>query len=100
MTGRVGHFTTVDNAADASWFIAFTDRVNATPVSLEVRQAMIDALRPLTGRRVLDIGCGPGENARELASHAGPSGTVVGADVSEAMLAEARRRGGPVEFTH
>ena len=52
-------------------------------------------LAPATGERILDIGCGCGETTLELAAHVGPSGAVVGADISEPMLDVARRREPP-----
>jgi ubiquinone/menaquinone biosynthesis C-methylase UbiE len=98
MSGSVGHFTTVDDTADASWFINFTDTANALPDYGGIRRSLISALGPLAGREVLDVGCGPGDDTREIAALVGPTGRVVGADLSEAMLAEARRRGGAIEF--
>jgi SAM-dependent methyltransferase len=44
-----------------------------------------------TGHRVLDVGCGTGIVARLAAERAGPSGSVVGLDLNEAMLQVARR---------
>jgi trans-aconitate methyltransferase len=46
------------------------------------------------GRRILDVGCGLGDDAAALAGRVAPGGTVVGVDGSQAMLAEARRRHG------
>ena len=98
MSVFAGQYTTVDETEDASWFIRFSDSVNANPGVREVRQSLITQLGPLEGQHVLDVGCGPGDDTRELATLVGPSGRVVGVDLSETMLAEARRRGGPVEF--
>ncbi|MDF1721299.1 MAG: class I SAM-dependent methyltransferase [Minwuia sp.] len=44
------------------------------------------------GERVLDIGCGCGATSHALAAHVGPSGQVVGVDVSRPMLDVARGR--------
>ncbi|HYQ62245.1 methyltransferase domain-containing protein [Actinophytocola sp.] len=98
MSVFAGQYTAVDDTEDASWFISFSDSVNAIPEYHGVRQSLIEQLGSLAGRHVLDVGCGPGDDTRELASLAGPAGRVVGVDLSETMLAEARRRGGPVEF--
>lgn len=54
---------------------AFADRVE--------RQAILGLLRPVTGERMLDVGCGTGRYARALA---GRGVDVVGADPSGAML--------------
>ncbi len=41
------------------------------------------------GQRVLDVGCGPGTLTVDLARHVGPTGEVVGVDLSESVIAEA-----------
>ncbi len=51
-----------------------------------------DAARIQPGERVLDVACGTGTLAREVASRTGPEGMVSGLDPSLAMLATARRR--------
>jgi len=49
------------------------------------------ALAPRSGESVLDIGCGGGDTALELARLVAPDGQVVGISVSAAVLAIARR---------
>jgi SAM-dependent methyltransferase len=49
------------------------------------------ALAPRPGESVLDIGCGGGETALALARAVAPDGTVVGIDLSTAVLAFAER---------
>ncbi len=55
-------------------------------------QAAVDAADPQPGERLIDVGCGCGTTTLELARRVGPSGRVLGVDVSRPMLAEARRR--------
>ena len=53
------------------------------------------------GEHVMDIGCGCGGTSIDLAHSVGPSGRVLGLDVSEAMLMRARERtprDAPIEF--
>jgi demethylmenaquinone methyltransferase/2-methoxy-6-polyprenyl-1,4-benzoquinol methylase len=54
------------------------------------------------GDRVLDVACGTGDLALELAGRVGPAGEVVGCDFSEQMLALAREKaqaaGAPIRF--
>lgn len=52
----------------------------------------MDALRLEPGQRVLDIGCGSGATTLELARRVGPGGSVVGVDISAAMLEPAREQ--------
>src|ERR1700742_3549224 len=51
---------------------------------------LIDAADPLPGERVLDVGCGTGVVARQVASRVGATGKVTGLDVNPNMLAVAR----------
>jgi ubiquinone/menaquinone biosynthesis C-methylase UbiE len=102
MLGNVGEFTAVDTTEDSSWFVRFMDFANGLPEYVAVREAMAAALGDLNSATVLEVGCGTGDDARELAALVGPAGRVVGTDLSEAMIAEARRRGTstdlPAEF--
>src|SRR3979411_175160 len=54
------------------------------------RRALV-GLAPQPGENVLDIGCGGGETALDLARAVAPGGTVVGIDPSAAVLAFAQR---------
>jgi demethylmenaquinone methyltransferase/2-methoxy-6-polyprenyl-1,4-benzoquinol methylase len=60
------------------------------------RAADLAALGP--GDRALDVACGTGDLAVELARRVGPAGTVVGSDFSEAMLERARAKSTAVEW--
>lgn len=57
-----------------------------------------DAAQIQPGQRVLDVGCGTGILAREIASRIGSTGRVVGIDPSPGMLALAKERGPSVEW--
>jgi ubiquinone/menaquinone biosynthesis C-methylase UbiE len=56
------------------------------------RREAIQALNLKRGDTVVDIGCGTGLNFRLLQEAIGPEGQIIGVDLSEAMLAEARER--------
>jgi SAM-dependent methyltransferase len=57
-----------------------------------VGQALLARAAFKPGERVLDIGCGGGDNTRSIAVAVAPSGYVLGLDVSPALIAEAQRR--------
>ena len=59
----------------------------------------MDMLNVSAGDRVLDVGCGPGNSTRPLASQAG-DGVVVGIDASNSMLETAVKRGGGSNLTY
>ena len=66
-----------------------------------VNAVALAAARVSAGERVIDIGCGCGDTSIALVGQVGPSGHVLGLDVSNQMLERARERapqGAPVEF--
>jgi demethylmenaquinone methyltransferase/2-methoxy-6-polyprenyl-1,4-benzoquinol methylase len=60
------------------------------------RAADLAAVGP--GDRALDVACGTGDLAIELARRIGPAGTVVGSDFSEVMLERARQKSSAVTW--
>jgi len=60
----------------------------------EFRREGYDLLRLRSGSAVLDVGCGAGEVCVELAARVGAQGRVAGVDLSEAMVASARKAAG------
>ena len=68
------------------------EAVYGTDDVVEQRRAVMAALAPQPGERALDLGCGPGLLACELARAVGPGGHVLGLDASPSMLAMAARR--------
>jgi ubiquinone/menaquinone biosynthesis C-methylase UbiE len=82
----------------------FLDAENRKPETQAAKQRGLARLALQPGQRVLDVGCGPGDDARMLASLVGPGGRVVGIDVDPMMLEEAERRSAaqaplaPIEF--
>ncbi len=58
----------------------------------DIAVAVLALADPKPGERVLDIGCGNGSTTLMLAEAVGPSGDVMGVDISQPMLAIARGR--------
>jgi len=56
------------------------------------RERAADRAELAPGDAAVDVCCGTGDLALELAGRVGPGGTVVGCDFSEAMLERARRK--------
>jgi ubiquinone/menaquinone biosynthesis C-methylase UbiE len=52
------------------------------------------------GQRVLDVACGTGVLTREVANRIGSSGSVVGLDMNQGMLAVARKKSPDIEWCH
>jgi ubiquinone/menaquinone biosynthesis C-methylase UbiE len=92
LPATVERFTRIDNAANPKFFVRFVDLANGIASVQACKCRMAALLEPGSGQRILDLGCGAGDDARALARLVAPGGRVVGVDNSEAMLAEARRR--------
>lgn len=61
----------------------------------EVGDATMKAANPKKGETVLDVGCGAGTTTFALADLVGPSGKVIGVDISEALIKYACERNQP-----
>jgi ubiquinone/menaquinone biosynthesis C-methylase UbiE len=59
---------------------------------LPAQTTMLEMAASVPGARVLDVACGTGLVTLRAAPLAGPKGSVVGADISEQMVAAARER--------
>ena len=69
---------------------ALSDRTDAQLDDLG--RAAMARLAPAQGERALDVGCGAGQSTLQLADLVGPSGHVVGVDISGPLLGAARDR--------
>lgn len=93
-------FSEVDQTGNAASFISYLDE--ATNQFKVLKNSTHSLLRPRPNERVLDVGCGSGDDVRELAAMVAPNGCAVGVDKSKSMIEEACRRakgcGLPVQF--
>ncbi len=96
-------FSHVDRTESPDQFLHFLDAINSwTFFSDEQKPRSLELLAVQPGQHLLDVGCGLGDVTRLLGRRVGPSGRVVGLDLSDRLIAEARRRtresDGSVEF--
>src|SRR5256885_14167973 len=75
----------------------FADEFDTHFRSIWARFLATDLIAPAD--RVLDIGCGSGQSTRDAARLA-RDGSALGVDLSESMLAEARRRASTEDLTN
>jgi ubiquinone/menaquinone biosynthesis C-methylase UbiE len=61
-------------------------------VARSSHEVLMDEIRPLKGKTVLDVGCGNGNTALAIAKEVSPNGKVVGIDLSPEGIAEAKRK--------
>jgi SAM-dependent methyltransferase len=87
-----------DNAAQIAYW---NDRAGETWTTFQERldalfepltALALDAAAPASGEHVIDIGCGCGATVLALADRVGPTGHILGVDVSQPMSARARQR--------
>ena len=83
-------FSDVDATGEAFTYVTYLEGADSRLRGLSRERYALLELHP--GNRVIDVGCGLGHNARELAWLVGPQGRVAALDASEAMVAEARKR--------
>lgn len=60
------------------------------------RWAVIEAVKPRPGMRILDLACGPGTLALQMARELRGEGEVIGIDLAAGMLELARKHAGPL----
>lgn len=94
---EIGGFTQVDQAVEPGAFVNFLRTVSASSVIQRYKRQTLAILDPRLGDHVLDVGCGLGDDARELARLVGPLGHIIGVDASAEMIDEARRRAQDVD---
>jgi ubiquinone/menaquinone biosynthesis C-methylase UbiE len=99
---EITRWTAVDETPSPRAFIEYLDVVSSVTGIQRIKQQTFDRLQVREGDHLLDVGCGAGDDVRELAQLVGNTGRVVGFDVSARMIEEARLRSSglnlPIEF--
>src|SRR5690348_15062672 len=85
-------FSNIDAATNPTEFVRFMDDANSMEFFRSAKERTYTLLALQAGNRVLDVGCGTGDDVRALARIVGPTGRVVGVDSSQTMIEAARRR--------
>jgi ubiquinone/menaquinone biosynthesis C-methylase UbiE len=89
-------FQSVDCASDFARFSGCLDLIDSLPFFAECKRESYGLLGAAPGRRILEVGCGLGDDAASLAKLAAPGGSVVAIDGSQTMIETARGRHGDV----
>ena len=89
-------FQSVDHAADFEVFSNCLTLIDSLPFFVECKRESYDLLGATPGHRILEVGCGLGDDAAALARRVAPGGSVVAVDGSQAMVDAARKRHGDV----
>jgi ubiquinone/menaquinone biosynthesis C-methylase UbiE len=89
---QVSGFADVDGSSQPETLVDYLDVVGALDGVQAYKRRAFACLDLHDGDRVLDVGCGTGDDLCALATLVGPSGQVVGLDRSATMIAAARRR--------
>ena len=90
-------FSSVDRTKEPDFFKRFLDEGNKIPGIIASKPIILAGLKLTGGEKVLDAGCGLGDDTFEIARLVGSEGRAVGIDVSETMILEARRRAARLE---
>jgi ubiquinone/menaquinone biosynthesis C-methylase UbiE len=90
-------FQSVDKAADFAVFSDCLTLIDSLPFFADCKRESYALLRPKPGSRILEVGCGLGDDAAALSKLVAPGGSVIGIDGSQAMIDAARARHGKAE---
>jgi ubiquinone/menaquinone biosynthesis C-methylase UbiE len=86
------NFNRIDETENPGEFIAFLDIASRNEGIMAMKRRTYELLDAREGQNILEVGCGTGDDARQIAEMISPGGTLVAIDKSEALIAEARRR--------
>lgn len=85
-------FQSPEKINEPKFLFDFLDKCDAIDSVRVCKQKIIDYLDIKEGDRVLDVGCGIGQEAQRIKQIVGNNGFVVGVDKSELMIEEAKKR--------
>jgi ubiquinone/menaquinone biosynthesis C-methylase UbiE len=83
---------------DFSNFAAIYERFLVGPLFQPWARVMVARVAPMPGERALDVACGTGIVARTVRERLGSAASIVGVDLSPAMLAAARQAAPDIDW--
>lgn len=86
------NFNRIDETGNPGEFITFLDAASRNEGIRAMKRRTYELLDAKPGQRILEVGCGTGDDARQLAEMISPGGNLVAIDKSEAIISEAQRR--------
>lgn len=84
-------FAHVDTSAHPQQFVRYLEHTRENDQLQALKQHSYAVLEASEGKRLLDVGCGIGDDVRALARIAGATGAAVGLDNSQTMIEAAQK---------
>ena len=94
MAFLASNFQSIDAADDPGQLLSCLNAVRDHPFFCAAKEESCRLLQVRPGCRVLEIGCGTGEDAGVLARYAGAGDLVFATDVSRTPISRAKREAG------
>lgn len=91
-------FATVDAAPNPQLFVRYLESAKGNAGIQALKRQSYALLEASAGKRLLDVGCGLGDDVRALAQIVGTTGSTVGLDNSQTMIDAARERSKGLDF--
>jgi len=86
------NFNRIDETENPGEFIAFLDTASRNEGIMAMKRRTYELLGARAGQKILEVGCGTGDDARQIAQMISPGGSLVAIDKSKALISEAQRR--------
>lgn len=82
----------INESARPDYYVHTLATITGWEFVQEYKQLSYTLLQLEPGARVLDVGCGMGDDVAQLADRVGPAGRAIGVDLSQKMIAQAQQR--------